>query len=158
MKKLKLKEELKFHLGLHFLMAIFITIASYVYLPFNSIKGNLIYFIHFLLLHFSLFGFIYIFSLFHKVFKVLFPLLFIIVASFAYWVYMQDLTIGVGMIQAILETNRDIAIDAFSFQFVGYVLVASFCLLYFFKKTAKFRISSVKSPLFIVADRAPFSQ
>ena len=63
MKKLKLKEELKFHLGLHFLMAIFITIASYVYLPFNSIKGNLIYFIHFLLLHFSLFGFIYIFSL-----------------------------------------------------------------------------------------------
>lgn len=152
MEKLKFwKQEIKFHLGLHLLIAVFITIASYVYLPFDSFKGNMVYFIHFLLLHFSLFGFIYIFSLFHKIFKILFPILFILVAAFAYWVYTQDLTIGEGMIQAIVETNTDIAIDIISFQFVAYILVSSICILYFFESTSKLRKSSIKSPLFILA-------
>ena len=63
MKKIKLpKEEIKFHLFLHILIAVFVTIASYVHLPFGRLKGNFVYFAHFLLLHFSLFGFIYFFG------------------------------------------------------------------------------------------------
>jgi len=145
------KQEIKFHLGLHILIAIFITIASYVHFPFGSFKGNLVYVVHFLLLHFSLFGFIYIFSLFNKIFKILFPILFTVIASFSFWVYTQDLSIGVGMIQAILETNIDIAVDVFSFQFIGFLLISLFSILYFFRFHNKSRISNVKSPLFFVA-------
>ena len=145
------KQEIKFHLGLHLLIAVFITIASYVHFPFGSSKGNFVYLVHFLLLHFSLFGFIYIFSLFNKIFKILFPILFIVVSSFSYWVYTQDLTIGVGMIQAILETNIDIAIDVFSYQFIIFLLVSSFSIFYFFKFNKKLRISSLTSPLFFIS-------
>tara|TARA_B110000971_G_C20013622_1_gene502787 strand:+ start:855 stop:2363 length:1509 start_codon:yes stop_codon:yes gene_type:complete len=151
MEKLKLKQEIKFHFVLHILMAAFITIASYVHLPFGSFKGNLIYFAHFLLLHFSLFGFIYIFSLFHKIFRVLFPIIFVMVTSLSFWVYTQDLTIGVGMIQAILETNLDIAIDTISFQLILFILFSTGCMVLFFRFYRKSKISSIKSPLFLIA-------
>ena len=145
------KQEVRFHLGLQFLIAIFITIASYVYLPFDSLKGNIVYGIHFLLLHFSLFGFVYVISLFGKLFRILFPLIFIIISSLAYWVYTQDLTIGEGLIEAIFETNIDIALDLFHFQFVIYVILVSIIIIYFFRVSRKLKISSVKSPLFIMA-------
>jgi glucan phosphoethanolaminetransferase (alkaline phosphatase superfamily) len=152
MEKRKLwSQEIKFHLGLQVLIAIFITTASYVHLPFGSVKGNFIYIIHFLLLHFSLFGFIYVFSLLGKFFKILFPILFVIVTTFSFWVYTQDLTIGVGMIQAILETNADIAIDVFNYQFTLFVLFSMVSIVYFFKFHKKTRISNLKSPLFFVA-------
>lgn len=152
MEKLKFwKQEIKFHLGLHLLIAIFITIASYIHFPFGSLKGSFVYLAHFIVLHFSLFGFIYIFSLFGKIFKIVFPILFIIAASFSFWVYTQDLTIGVGMIQAIIETNTDIAVDVFSFQFVFYLLLSSICILFYFRFHKKNRKSSIKSPLFFVA-------
>ena len=151
MEKLKLKQEIKFHFVLHILMAAFITIASYVHLPFGSFKGNLIYFAHFLLLHFSLFGFIYISSLFHKIFRVLFPIIFVMVTSLSFWVYTQDLTIGVGMIQAILETNLDIAIDTISFQLILFILFSTGCMVLFFRFYRKSKISSIKSPLFLIA-------
>lgn len=145
------KQEIKFHLGLQALIAIFISIASYVHLPFGDLKGNIIYVIHFLLLHFSLFGFIYIFSLLKKVFSILFPILFSIAASFAFWVYTQDLTIGVGMIQAIIETNADIAMDIFSFQFVLFLILAIVSIVCFFRYSKNQRKSSIKSPLLILA-------
>ncbi|WP_299054355.1 phosphoethanolamine transferase [uncultured Polaribacter sp.] len=152
MEKLKFwLPEIKFHLGLHILIAVFITIASYVHFPFGSLKGNLVYVAHFLLLHFSLFGFIYVFSLFQKLFKIVFPILFILVSSFSFWVYTQDLTIAEGMIQAIVETNTDIAIDVISYQFVLFLLFSTVSILVFFKRFKNNRISSVKSPLFILS-------
>lgn len=151
MEKSTLKQQIKFHLGLHVLIAIFITIANYVYLPFSSPKGNFIYFVHFILLHFSLFGFIYFFSLLKRFFRILFPVLFIIITSFSFWVYSQDLTIGVGMIQAILETKIDIAIDTFSFQFLLFIATAAFSIIAFFKFHKKKTISTIKSPLIFVA-------
>lgn len=146
-----LNQEIKFHLSLHFLIAIFITIASYVHLPFGSLKGNLVYFVHFLLLHFSLFGFLYIASLFSRIFKIILPVLFIIVTSLSFWVYTQDLTIGVGLIQAILETNLDIAIDVISFPFILFLSTATFFIIFFMRFYKNYKISNVKSPLFYVA-------
>ena len=44
MEKLKLcKQEIKFHLGLNILIAIFITIASYVHYPYGNLKTIIIY-------------------------------------------------------------------------------------------------------------------
>lgn len=151
MEKLKLKQEILFHLALQVLMAIFITIASYVHLPFGSFKGNLIYGVHFLLLHFSLFGFIYLFSLVSRVFKILFPVLFLIIASLSFWVYTQDLTIGIGTIHGIFGTNYNEAIEVFSFQFIIFLLLALAGVLFLFNYFRRIKISSVKSPLFIVA-------
>ncbi|MFY9242506.1 MAG: sulfatase-like hydrolase/transferase [Polaribacter sp.] len=151
MEKSKLQQEISFHLRLQILIVIFITIASYIHLPFGSLKGNFIYGFHFLLLHFSLFGFIYIISLLKKVFNILLPILFIIASSFAFWVYTQDLTIGVGMIQAILETNLDIAMDVFNFPFILFLILATFTIVYFFKYHKNHQKSSVKSPILIFA-------
>ena len=152
MKKIKLcKKEISFHLGLNILIAIFITFASYVHLPFGNFKGNLIYFIHFLLLQFTLFGFIYMFGLLNKVFKTLFPILFVIVSSFSFWVYTQDLTIGEGVIQRIFGTNIGEATDILSYQFIFFLLFSSICIFLFFRFQNKTKVSSVKSPLFFVA-------
>ena len=145
------KQEIKFHFGLQILIAVFITSASYVHFPFGTIQGNLIYVAHFLLLHFTLFGFMYVFNLWGKGFKVLFPILFIIASSFSFWVYTQDLTIGVGMIQAILETNIDIAIDTISYQFFFYMLLATSSLLLYFKFGFSSKTSKLKSPLFVIS-------
>lgn len=152
MEKFKLwKHEIKFHLGLQILIAVFITVASYVHYPYGDLKALFIYFIHFLLLQFSLFGFIYLFSLFNKVFKILFPILFIIMTSFSFWVYTQDFTIGIGMIQGIFGTNIGEATDALSYQFILFIGIASFSILYFLKFYKNIRKSSIKSPLFWIA-------
>ena len=152
MKKIKFwKQEIKFYFILNILIGVFITSASYVYLPFASGKDVLVYFVHFVLLHFSLFGFIYLFSLFQKVFKFLFPIFFIIAASFSFWVFTQDLSIGTGMIQAIIETNLDIATDVLSYQFFLFVSFAAFSILFFFKRYYQYMQSNVRSPFFYLA-------
>jgi len=151
MEKLRLKQEIKFHLGLNILIAIFITIASYVHIPFGNFKACLIYLCHFLLLQFSVFGFVYIFSLFHKIFRILFPVLFIIIASLSFWVYTQDITIGVALIQATLEANTDIAIDVLSLEFILYLSVALVSLLLWIRKFKHSKFSTIKSPLLVVA-------
>tara|TARA_R110001606_G_scaffold296369_1_gene444134 strand:+ start:607 stop:2112 length:1506 start_codon:yes stop_codon:yes gene_type:complete len=151
MEKLRLKQEIKFHLGLNILIAIFITIASYVHIPFGNFKACLIYLCHFLLLQFSVFGFVYIFSLFHKIFRILFPVLFLIIASLSFWVYTQDITIGVALIQATLEANMDIAIDVLSLEFILYLSVALVSLLLWIRKFKHSKFSAIKSPLLVVA-------
>ena len=151
MEKLRLKQEIKFHLGLNILIAIFITIASYVHIPFGNLKACLIYLCHFLLLQFSVFGFVYIFSLFHKIFRILFPVLFLIIASLSFWVYTQDITIGVALIQATLEANMDIAIDVLSLEFILYLSVALVSLLLWIRKFKHSKFSTIKSPLLVVA-------
>ena len=152
MEKLKLcKQEIKFHLGLNILIAIFITIASYVHYPYGNLKTIIIYLTHLLLLQFSVFGFVYVFSLFNIFFKVLFPIFFIVLVSISFWVYTQDITISLGMIQVIAEANIDIAIDVLSLEFILYLITSITCLFYFMKKYRKVKVSHIKSPLFVVA-------
>lgn len=152
MEKPKLwKQEIKFHLGLNVLIAVFITIASYAHYPYGDLKTCLIYSSHLLLLQFSVFGFVYLFSLSKKVFQILFPILFIILVSISFWVYTQDITISTGMIQVILEANLDIALDVLSVESIFYLIISSSCLFFFMKKFRKVKVSSIKSPLFIVS-------
>jgi glucan phosphoethanolaminetransferase (alkaline phosphatase superfamily) len=86
-----------------------------------------------------------------KIFKILFPILFVVISAFSFWVYTQDLTIGVGMIQAIIETKVDIAMDTISYQFIFFIVFSTFSILYYFRYYRKARKSSIKSPLFFVA-------
>jgi glucan phosphoethanolaminetransferase (alkaline phosphatase superfamily) len=152
MEKPKLwKQEIKFHLGLNVLIAVFITIASYAHYPYGNLKAFFIYCFHFLLLQFSIFGFVYLLSLFKKFFQILFPILFIILVSLSFWVYTQDITISTGMIQVILEANVDIALDVLSLESIIYLIISLSCLLFFMKKFRKVKVSSIKSPLFIVS-------
>ena len=152
MEKFRLnKQEIKFHLGLNILIALFITIASYVNIPYGNLKAYFVYFVHFIFLQFSVFGFVYVLSLFKSVFKVLFPILFLILVSMSFWVYTQDITIGEGMIQAIIEANIDIAIDVFSVQYVFYLVLSMLCLFFFLRKFKEDKKSSIKSPAFIIA-------
>ena len=145
------KQEIKFHLGLNVLIAVFITIASYAHYPYGSLKALFIYFFHFLLLQFSIFGFIYLFSLSKKIFWILFPILFIILVSLSFWVYTQDITISTGMIQVILEANLDIALDVLTLESIIYLIISSSCLFFFMRRFRKVEVSSMKSPLFLVA-------
>ncbi|WP_341221575.1 phosphoethanolamine transferase [Polaribacter atrinae] len=145
------KKEIKFHLITNLLIAIFITIACYVHTPLGNIKATLIYTIHFLLLQFSLFGFIYVFSLFKKVFIILFPILFMALSCLSFWVYTQDISIDIGMIQAILETNLDIAVDVFSWFFLVYLILAAIAVYLILKTFIKLEKNTIKSPLFVLS-------
>ena len=50
---------------------------------------------------------IFIYDLFNKIFKILFPIVFLLLVSISFWVYTQDITISEGMIQVIVEANLD---------------------------------------------------
>ena len=152
MEKIKVyKKEIQFHLLLNIFVAVFITIACYVHVPFGTLKAFLIYVIHFLLLQFSVFGFIYLLSLFKRIFILLFPILFLLCASLSFWVYTQDISIDFGMIQAISETNLDIAVDVFSWLFLGYILLAILSVFILLKMFTKLKKNTIKSPLFVLS-------
>ncbi|WP_218598243.1 phosphoethanolamine transferase [Polaribacter sp. NJDZ03] len=152
MEKIKVyKKEIQFHLLLNIFVALFITIACYVHVPFGTVKAFFIYVIHFLLLQFSVFGFIYILSLFKRVFILLFPILFLICACLSFWVYTQDISIDFGMIQAISETNLDIAVDVFSWLFLIYILLAMLAVFIILKTYTKLKKNTIKSPLFVLS-------
>ena len=151
MGKLSLKQEIKFHLGINVLIAVFITIASYAHYPYGNLKAFFIYCFHFLLLQFSIFGFVYLLGLSKKIFQILFPILFTVLVSISFWVYTQDITISTGMIQVIIEANMDIALDVLSAEYILYLIISLSCLFFFFKRFRKVKVSSFKSPLFFVS-------
>lgn len=146
-----LKKEIRFHLLIQIFLAVFVTLASYVYIPFGNLKGVLVYIVHFLLLHFSLFGFIYILSFNKRIFSLLFPLLTLIVCSFSFWAYTQDITIDIGLLQAVLETKADIAIDVISFPLILFVITALIVSLRLVKRRNQLDNSKLKSPLTFIA-------
>lgn len=128
------KNELKFHLKLQILIALFITLASYIHIPYGNSKAFAIYTVHFLLLHFSVFGFVYLLSIFRKVFLICFPVLFFILACFSFWAYTQDITISHGLIQAVFETKADIAVDIISLEFILFLSISGICLYFLLKQ------------------------
>lgn len=116
----KYKPQIIFHLILNIIVVIFITFSSYYHIPLYYISDYSSYFIHLIILQFTVFGFLYIMSLNKYLFYSIFPLLFTIYSMFAYWVYVQDITMSDSIIQAVIETKPDIAIDLITFPFVVY--------------------------------------
>jgi len=153
----KYKSQLLFHLYLNIIFGIFITFASYYHLPVVSFTDSGFYFIHFIALQFSLFGFLYFLSINKYVFKILFPFLFLLLSSIAYWVYFQDVTISQSVIQASLETKADIVIDLISIPLIIYLLFSITTIILTLKYYNKLQNNSLKSPLTILAILAIYS-
>lgn len=147
----KYKTQLYFHLLVNLLIAIFITLASYVHTPLSGFTSYTAYIIHFLLLQFTLFGFTYLISLNKIIFKIVFPALFIVLSLFSYWVYTQDVSITKSLIQAVFETNFDIASDLITIPFISYALLSFLALIFVLKKYNKLELPSIKSPLLLLS-------
>ena len=145
------KKEIQFHLLLNILIATFITFACYIHIPLGDKKGVFMYVVHFILLQISIFGFTYLLSLIKKLFLIIFPILFFINSCLAFWVYTQDISIDIGMIQAISETKLDIAIDTLSWQFILYILLVLIVITFTLKYYVKLKRNTVYSPLIIIS-------
>lgn len=147
----KYKSQLWFHLILNFIFGSMITFASFVHYPLFNLKDHVFYFIHFLGLQFSVFGFLYFLSIYRYVFIVVFPVLFIILSIIGYWVYFQDIAISQGIIQASLETKPDIVLDLITIPFIIYILLAFTAIIIVLKFYNKVKVNQLKSPLIIFA-------
>ena len=125
MEKLKnLKPLLLFHVLLNIAVIIFITGASYYHIPLEGIKDTSIYVLHLLLLQTTVAGILYFLSLNKWVFRILFSALFLLYCGFSYWAYSQDISITLPLIQSVLETRPDIAIDVITIPYALFFLAA----------------------------------
>lgn len=147
----KYKTQILFHICLNLVIGIFITFSTYYYLPLVGLKDYFFYFVHFLLLQFSIFGFIYILSLNKIVFKTVFPILFFIYSFLSYWVYTQDITISHSLIQVALETKSDVVFGLLSYHVVIFSMLVIITIYFIIKFYDKIKISQLKSPLIILA-------
>lgn len=115
------KSNLSFFIGLNILVVGLITGASYYHIPLQGGKDTIVYLIHLVSLQVTVAGLLYVLSLSRLIFNwVLCPLLFIY-AGFAFWGYSQDISITPHLIQAILETKADIAVDLINLPFLIYL-------------------------------------
>jgi lipid A ethanolaminephosphotransferase len=129
----KYKSQLFFHLVLNFLVGLFITFSTYIHLPLVGIKDYVFYFIHFLLLQFSVFGFLYFLSLHKLIFRIFFPIFFSIFSLLSYWVYTQDITISHSIFQVFFETKLDIVFGIITLPFY-YLFIFGFVCNCFYSK------------------------
>lgn len=147
----KIKKELINYSLINLIIAVNITVASFVHIPLGEFKGFSLYLLYFLAVQATLFGFTYLFTLNRYVFYTLFPITFIFSSTLAFWVYVQDLSINYGLIESILESNLDIAFDLISPFFVLYFLWIIFSMFLCIKLYKNIKHSRLKSPLFPIA-------
>ena len=147
----KYKPQILFHLLLNLIVGLFISFSSYYHLPLNYFSDYAIYLIHFFILQFTVFGFLYILSFNKYLFYSFFPLLFFTYSMFAYWIYTQDISISYSIMQAVIESKPDIAFDLLSTQLIFYILVVITAIFYLLKQYSKLKFNQITSPLFILA-------
>jgi len=147
----KVKQELIAFGLINLIIAVNITLASFVHIPFGDFKGFSLYFLYFSALQLTVFGFTYILALNKYLFYTIFPVIFISSSTIAFWVYTQDMSINYGLIESVLESKTDIAFDLISPQFVLYfiwIIFATFLCIRFYKNSSPLKL---KSPLFLLA-------
>jgi len=147
----KYKKQILFHLFLNVIISLLITFSSYYHLPLNSLVDYLSYFIHFVILQFTVFGFVYLLTINKTIFYITFPILFLITSQFAYWVYIQDISATEAIVQSVIETKIDIVIDLISFPLIIYILISLLGLFSILKAYKKLNINHLKSPLIIIS-------
>lgn len=147
----KYKEQFLFHIVLNIIIGTMISFSSYVHLPLSGVKDYMFYGVHFLLLQFTIFGFLYWLSLFRKVFYVVFPVLFLFFSVAGFYVYSQDVTISQNLIQVVAETKPDIVIELISLPVLLYIVLVLVILFYSLKKYNQLTVNNIKSPLTVLA-------
>jgi Predicted membrane-associated, metal-dependent hydrolase len=138
MEKLKsLRPILLFHLLLNVSVILFITGASYYHTPLEGFKDTSIYVIHLLILQTTVAGILYFLSLNRWLFKIIFSGLFLLYCGFSFWAYSQDISITLPLIQSVLETKPDIAIDVITLPYTMFFLAAIGTLYFIIKRHQK---------------------
>jgi glucan phosphoethanolaminetransferase (alkaline phosphatase superfamily) len=138
MEKLKkLKPVLLFHLLVNSAVILFITGASYYHIPLDGFKDTAIYILHLLLLQITVAGFIYFLSLDKWVFRICFTALFLLYCGFSFWAYSQDVSITLPLIQSVLETKVDIAIDVITLPYAVFFIAAIITLIFIHRRHSK---------------------
>src|SRR5690606_34229714 len=143
-------------------VGLFITLSSYVNYPLFSFKDYLYYGAHFLLMHFSLFELVYLLTINKYFFYILFLPLFFLLSIAAFWGFTQDISLSAGVIQASLETRKDIVFDLISWQFIVFILLIVMVMMIMVRqyrkiKTKKFNyvflfISGISFLVFFVVE------
>ena len=128
-----------------------ISLASYIHLPINGFKDFFAYALHFLALQATVFGFTYVFSLHRLLYLIIFPLIYLILSSISFWVFTQDVSLTPGVMQAVLETKPDIVVDLISLPLILHFIWSLFCVIICVNLFKRIIISSLKSPLLVVA-------
>ena len=152
----KYRSQITFHILLNAVFAVFVTIGSYYHIPVYSAKDCGFYFAHFIALQFSVFGFLYIISLNKYVFRIFFPIIFLIFSGIGFWAYTQDIGISQGIIHVALETKADIVIDLISIPFIIYMLISVIALFFIMKSYNRLKANQLKSPMTLLAILAIF--
>jgi len=70
---------------------------------------------------------------------------------FSYWVYTQDISISYSIVQPVLESRIDIALDLLTTQFIIFSVLVLLVIVFIIKHHQKIKINQIKSPLFAVA-------
>ncbi|MCW5519929.1 sulfatase-like hydrolase/transferase [Aureitalea sp. L0-47] len=134
MERLKrLKPIIYFHLVMNIIIVLFITGASYYHVPLEGFKDRIIYFLHLCALQATVAGFLYVLSLFKWPFRIIFPILFLAYSGFSFWAYSQDISITPSLIQGVLETKPDIAIDLITVPYFVFYVMAVAALIFILK-------------------------
>ncbi|SCY02612.1 phosphoethanolamine transferase [Flavobacterium caeni] len=148
----KYKPQLRFHLLLNVVFGLWITYASFVHYPLNDLKAYVAYFGHFLLLQFSVFGFLYLMALRRWLFVLVFPPVFLLLSVAAFWVYTQDIAIAHGIVRAAFETKPDVAADLISLPFAIHFLLSVGWVVWLVKGHRKItHPEPLRSPLMALA-------
>lgn len=147
----KYKIQVFFHLMLNLAIGGIISFASFIHYPLFSFTDHLFYIAHFLILQFTVFGFLYLLSLSRILFVSFFPVFFFLFSIIAYWVYMNDIAISHHMVQIVSETKPDIVIDLLSVPFLLYMVISIIIIVIIIKSYSKIEINQLKSPLLILA-------
>ena len=142
MEKLKsLKPILLFHLLLNVSVVLFITGASYYHTPLEGLKDTSIYMLHLFMLQTTVAGILYFLSLNKWVFRIVFSALFLFYCGFSFWAYSQDISITLPLIQSVIETKPDIAIEVITLPYALFFLAAIGTLYFIHNKHQKIQPS-----------------
>lgn len=139
------KKIIAFHLVLNLIFALFISSSSYYHTPLSGFKDRLMYVAHLCILQSTFAGFLYFLSLSKVLFKLFFPILFLVLGFIAFWVYSVDISVSSYLFDISFNTNLYIVKDLISFALVLYVLVL-ICGVYFLLKLYN-RLNSTKGVL-----------
>lgn len=142
MEKLRrLKPVIIFHLLLNIIVVIFITGASYYHIPLEGYKDTGIYLLHLFALQLTVGGILYFLSLNKWLFRILFSILFLLYCGFSFWAYSQDISVTMPLIQSVLETKADIAIDVITLPYILFLVAAILALSFLLKRHQKLQSS-----------------
>lgn len=139
----KYKTLVYFYILINLAVGLCITLSSYVHIPLFSFKDYLYYGAHFLLMQFSLFGIIYLLTFNKYFFYILFLPLFFLLSIAAFWGFTQDISLSAGVIQASLETRKDIVFDLISWQLIAFVLLIVLVILVMVRQYRKIKTKKI---------------